>query len=175
MWGWKVCILMPIWPLFFWIKRWIVKMCPKCTRYLLFLSELQIFLWRLWKRKEYNLLLRAREGTWKPWCFDELSQNVNFFERAFPSLFYKAPKFVLKLPTFWKKTPTFFWKISHVFWKISHVFCGASWRNRYICREYFHSTVYVHPNTMSTDDVSQVFPLVFIQHSCRTLDDAPIV
>ena len=32
--------LMPIRPLFFWIKRWIVKMCPKYTRYLLFLSEL---------------------------------------------------------------------------------------------------------------------------------------
>ena len=54
--------LMPIWPTFFWIKRWIVKICLKYTRYLLFLSGLQRFLWRLWKRKEYNPLLRAREG-----------------------------------------------------------------------------------------------------------------
>ena len=99
--------LMPIRPIFFWIKRWIVKICPKYMCCLLFLSGLQRFLWRLWKRKEYNPLLRAREETWKPWCFDELSQNVNCFECAFPGLFYKAPKFVLKLPTFLKKSPTF--------------------------------------------------------------------
>ena len=148
------------------------------------------------EREKSIISCYTREGTWKPWCFDELSKNVNCLGCAFPCLFYKPPKFVSKLPTFWKKTPTFFgksptffgksptffWKISHVFGKISHVlkknshiFCGASWRNRYICREYFHSTVYVHPNTMSTDDVPQVFPLVFIQRSCRTLDDAPIV
>ena len=105
--GLKSLFLMPIWPTFFWIKRRIVKICPKYTRYLLFLSGLQWFLWRLWKRKEYNPLLRAREGTWKPWCFDELSQNVNCFESVFPDLFYKALKFVLKLPTFLKKSPTF--------------------------------------------------------------------
>ena len=122
--------LMPIWRLFFWIKRWIVKICPKYTRYLLFLSGLQRFLWRLWKRKEYNPLLRARERTWKPWCFDELSQNVNCFKCAFPGLFYKAPKFVLKLPTFWKKTPTFFQK-SPTFW--SRVKTGSKRQSLTIC------------------------------------------
>ena len=34
---------MPIRPLFFWIKRWIVKICPKYTRYPLSLSGLQRF------------------------------------------------------------------------------------------------------------------------------------